>query len=604
MLLSAVVLAGFLALKAFGSEKRPTYLGQCEAAAASGSKVSETCGSVHSTPLYVSFGVGYPLRWTPPDERGSTPTGKAAGPQTVGRPMESTQSARVALLLLLASAVALSAQEPADSTSADGTTAGDVTTVREAIEVVEARITAAFPRLGPKRVAEIDPADLVVLEGVNERAVTRIERIDLRAGAPWTVLAYFDLALSDAETPAVAAFTLGALSSRLADLGTLVPLVARDVAVERLPVARDAGEIERTMSSIAAERGTDAFDRQRLSARPRDVQAGRALLEESRLLRRRADLLVSEAAAACSIPPCLLLLVSDGFDVRTELFHPGHAAAVTGAELPTAIADEVGKVLAALGFVVVGLPLRSPEVLDAEALARHREQRGAGTDFDDWRDHVAGARDGTTASTNRPEPDPKSRNVGAPNPYDTWVLPELEPLRLWAVASSGRVLRVPEQVEPALEELGERWFVYFRSERSEGGEMRPVELRFSPRGDFQKKRRAKEVLGLVPDEEPLRYPRWVRSATPPEVAAARLRRVASGDALDGAAIATREPGDGDSTWIVVATTDGKTRLRLSRIDEQGAVVHRIAERRSCRWPRHGAPRARRNERRAGGRGSR
>ena len=164
----------------------------------------------------------------------------------------------------------------------------------------------------------------------------------------------------------------------------------------------------------------------------------------------------------------------------------------------------------------------------------------------------------------------------APNPYDTWVLPELEPLRLWAVASSGRVLRVPEQVEPALEELGDRWFVTFATERSEGGELRPVELRFSARGDFQKKRRAKEVLGLVPDEEPLRYPRWVRSATPPEVAAARLRRVASGDALYGTAIATRDTGDGSSTRIVVATTDGKTRLRLSRVDEQGAVVHRIA----------------------------
>lgn len=490
--------------------------------------------------------------------------------------MESTQSARVALLLLLASAVALSAQEPADSTSADGTTAAD-STVREAIEVVETRITAAFPRLGPKRAAELEPADLVVIEGENERPVTRIERIDLRAGAPWTVLAYFDLALSDAETPAVAAFTLGALSSRLADLGTLVPLVARDVAVERLPIARDAGEIERAMSRIATERGTDAFDRQRLSARPRDVQAGRALLEESRLLRRRADILVSEAAAACSTPPCLLLLVSDGFDVRTELFHPGHAAAVTGAELPAAIAEEVGRVLAGLGFVVVGLPLRSPDVLDAEARAQHRQQRGAGTDYDDWRDHVAGARDGTTASTNRPEADPGSRTVGAPNPYDTWVLPELEPLRLWAVASSGRVLRVPEQVEPALEELGDRWFVTFATERSESGELRPVELRLSPRGDFQKKRRAKEVLGLVPDEEPLRYPRWVRSATPPEVAAARLRRVASGDEPGGAAIATRERGEGDSTRIVVATTDGKTRLRLSRIDEQGTVSHRIAE---------------------------
>jgi hypothetical protein len=479
--------------------------------------------------------------------------------------MEGMKSSTLAFVLLLTASAPFAAQETPEDT-----------TVREAIVVTEARVTAAFPRLGPKRAAELEPGDLVLVEDAKERAVTRIERIDPRAGAPWTILAYFDLTLSEADTPQVAAFTLGALSRRLADLGTVTPLIARDAAVERLPVARDAGEIERVMARIAAERGIDGFDRQRLSASPRDVQAGRALLEESRLLRRRADFLVAEAAAACAGPPCLLLLVSDGFDLRTGLFHPGHAAAASGAEDPTAIAEEVGRVLAGLGFVVVGLPLRGPEAAEAEARARLRQQRGAGTDYDDWRDHVAGARDGTATSTNRPEPDPKSRASGASSSSDTWVLPELEPLRLWTLASSGRLLRAPEQVEPALEELGERWFVYFRTERSAGGELRPLDLRFSARGDFQQKRRAREVLGLVPDEEPLRFPRWVRSATPPEVSEARLRRVAAGASLEGAAAAARDT-EGGTTRLVLATMDGKTRLRLSHLDETGVVHHRVVE---------------------------
>jgi hypothetical protein len=473
----------------------------------------------------------------------------------------------ITTLVLLATVAPVAAQQLPDDT-----------TVREAIAVTEARVSVAFPRLGPRQVARLTPTDLLVLEDARERSVTRIEHIDPRGGAPWTVLVYFDLALSEPDTPQVAAFALGALSRRLADLGVVHPLLARETSVERLPVARSAGDVELAMARISAERGTDAFDRLRLSARPRDVQAGRALLEESRLLRRRADLLVSEAAAACAGPPCLLLLVSDGFDLRTDLFHPGHAAAASGAEDPKAIAEEVGRVLSGLGFVVVGLPLRAPEVLDAEAKARLRQQRGAGTDYDDWRDHVAGARDGTTVS-NRPEADPRGRGAsGGADPYDTWILPELEPLRLWAVASSGRVLRVPQQLELALAELGERHFVYFRTERSPTGDLRPLELRFAARGRFEQGRRVKEVLGLVPDEEPLRHPRWIRSSIPPEVSAARLRRAALGDDLDGAATARRETAGVRARLVFdCSECEGKAQVRISRLDEDGAVQHRIVE---------------------------
>ncbi len=440
-------------------------------------------------------------------------------------------------MLLLATALAGQQQEQQQEQHQEQQEAD--TTVREAIAVVEASVIAAFPRLSPKRAGELEPDDLVAIESDKRRAVTRIARIDPKAGAPWTVLAYFDLTLSDAETPQVAAFTLGELSQRLADLGAVQTLIARDGSVERLPVARDVGQVERIMARLTHERGTDRFDRQRLSARPRDVHEGRALLEESRLLRQRADLLISEAAATCISPPCLLLLVSDGFDLRTDLFHSLDGEAPPGVEDPSAIVEEVGRVLAGLGYVVLALPLRSSEVLVAEERARLREQqRGAGTDFDDWREHVAGAREGGTNPSNLPEPDPKSRDQAADS-SDTWVLPKLEPLRQWAVASSGQVLREPEHVDSALAELGEFWTVYFRTERSPDGELRPFELRFTESGDFQQDRRLRERLGLVPDEEPVRYPRWVRSSAPPELSAARLRRVAEDDAPLGA-IAIRE----------------------------------------------------------------
>ena len=474
----------------------------------------------------------------------------------------------VAMLLL---ATALAGQQPETQPEQQDSD----TTVREAIAVVEASVIAAFPRLSAKRAGELEPDDLVAIESDKRRAVTRIARIDPKGGAPWTVLAYFDLTLSDPETPQVAAFTLGELSQRLADLGAVQTLIARDGMVERLPVARDVGQVERIMARLTHERGTDRFDRQRLSARPRDVHEGRALLEESRLLRQRADLLISEAAATCIAPPCLLLLVSDGFDLRTDLFHSLDGEAPPGIEDPSAIAEEVGRVLAGLGYVVIALPLRSSEVLVAEERARLREQqRGAGTDFDDWRDHVAGAREGGTNPSNLPEPDPKSRDQAADS-SDTWVLPKLEPLRQWAVASSGQVLREPEHVDPALAELGEFWTVYFRTERSPDGELRPFELRFSESGDFQQDRRLRERLGLVPDEEPVRYPRWVRSSAPPELSAARLRRVADDDAPLGA-IATREK-QGGASRVVVSAGEGKTRVRVSRLDAAGAVQHRIVE---------------------------
>ena len=460
------------------------------------------------------------------------------------------------------------AQQPADDT-----------TFRDQIAVTEVRVAVDFPGLREGAARTLTPGDLVVVEAGRQREVTRIALVGAEA-SPWTVLVYFDEVLAEPATLPLAARVLSESAEALTRLGKVRAVWAGPSWAEHREVLRataNTSEVTAALAGVARRASNELSDR-----RSAEAARGPGSIPRS-TLRRRADRLIVEAAGGCLQGPCLLVLVSDGY------FPDG------GEADQDPIASDLARVLAGYGWVVVSLPLDEAEPVEIE-LGRP----GAGTDFESWREETGGVVIRGTRARRVEDADAQE--------LDDAVDPQLAPLRLWAVASAGEVVRSPEHVEAALRSLRNRWWVYFRTQRAGDGELRPLQVRFAELSSFAETRETSAAAGLTDPLESIRSPQWIRSAMPLEVSAARLRAIRDGASLYGDFyVAGARDGESTLSWetpleepllvritairpgadeastrlIEVTPADGKARVELLPEERGGVLV--VDEIETGRW---------------------
>jgi hypothetical protein len=142
---------------------------------------------------------------------------------------------------------------------------------------------------------------------------------------------------------------------------------------------------------------------------------------------------------------------------------------------------------------------------------------------------------------------------------DVFARPDSSPLMALVQPTAGSVLGVDEQVRPAVSGLAHRWRVWYQAPEARDGNLRPVEVR----------------LPSAPD--PLRGPRWVKSAVPGELDAARARlAAASGVQVSGGTLAVDAKLDGTTLRLRVAPAGagaaGPVRLSIA-FDNRSEVRH-------------------------------
>lgn len=410
------------------------------------------------------------------------------------------RSLAVGVVSLLVTVPILARQEPAGR----GQQPEDDTTFVEEIAVTEVRVPVDFPGLRDGAVRDLTPDDLVVVEGDQQREVTRLALVSAEA-SPWNVLVYFDEVLSKPATLPLAARVLSENARALTRLGRVRAVWAGRSWGEHREILRATANEAAVTEGLADAARQAAND---LSSRRTATRSTGPGSIPPAMLRERVDHLLVEAADGCSAGPCLLVLVSDGF------FPEGGEA---GSD---PFATQLARVLAGYGWTVLSLPLDEPEPVEIE-LGRP----GAGTDFESWKEDTGGVV--IRGSRARRVKDAQAQEL------DDALAPELGPLQLLAASTAGGVVRSPENVEAALRDLRDRWWVYFRTQRASEGELRPLRVRFSEVSSFAGNRETSAALGLTDTLEPIRAPRWIRSASPLEVTAARLRALRDGATLYG-----------------------------------------------------------------------
>jgi Ca-activated chloride channel family protein len=442
---------------------------------------------------------------------------------------------------------------------------------------------AARPGAGPGAVlvelpagTTLTAADFQLLAAGTRRDILQVERP--QPEAPWQLVIYLDTPLASPRTGQRAAVVLGSLASELTDLGSVEivqadPLPERLLAATREPAALDATLSQAALTADTAHAVKALRERyfQRLwyqmqlpgGTPTREIAAllREAVAEEARLIQRQADALLSWLAAlpgtaeedqAAAPPRRALLLVSDGFDddpwsfYRGQIPDPSLAAALDRERPPqpfAAIADELARNIAGLGWVVIPLPLEG-------ALA---ELPRGGTANDRFRDLAADRPVDSQPTWTTTTLESLKRRIQGQQPEVAPQGPVIVggrgPLEALATASGGTLATGEGTLRGVLEGLQRR-----------------VAIRFAdpPPGLY-------EVAVATPGwGGEIRAPRWLGRELPDAVAAARVRRLLAGEPATGElevlAAVEGEPG-GPGT--VEARVD---LIPLSQADEPGRVA--------------------------------
>lgn len=379
-----------------------------------------------------------------------------------------------AAVLFVAAATGLPAQPPADRTFTD------------AVEVAESSVVIELPRLGRVSPEDFEPDDFVVEVAGERRRVTGVSALDLKTN-PRPVLVYVDAVLAKPETVRLGAEALARLARRLVALGPVRIAVddgALGGAEERLAATTAPGGVEAALQRIAGEGlGRDAWFE--AGNRPVDLPTYVEVVRES------AARLLAETTPRCGDPPCFLFWLSDGFP------------ALDDAGIRAAGDLEAG--LAAGGWIVIAMALHVPTP-DPD----YGEPRPIS--YEQWKALTPGVKMAPPAGE-------ISRLQGlSASSFDFYVEPRYEPLRRAAIASCGAALRVEHQLAAEFERLERRLLLRFAGE-SAGADREalaalrflPVEVRLAEVSRFADRRRFKRWLGLVPQEERLRYGQWVKA---------------------------------------------------------------------------------------------
>jgi hypothetical protein len=398
----------------------------------------------------------------------------------------------------------------------------------EEITVFEAQVTVDPSRLGPIDRQRMRPDQILLLEGGVPRRVTNLEAL---GSGGWRILIYFDAPSSREKTVKLAAQKLGSLARRLTDLGAVEIVVADPEPKTVQESTHDATPVADRLARIASSPiGTDeikslrdAFEALGPTLAADDPRRAEALRRETELVRDRVDRLLLRAARGCESDPCALLLVSDGFYEDAGDFYLGEQRLTGPGEIdPIQRASlELAQTVTGYEWIVFPLPVREGRI-DAPTVGKPR------SDYDVFLDHTGAI---------RPAPKAKDRE-----PVVNWeklevsVTPILQPLQRLAVASDGAVLRAADDVASPLDNLPSRRRVYYLTDRDLDGDPRTMEARMGQSGNL------------------LAAAAYVRSSTPPAVAAARLRTLLAGRQLDGGTVpiqARLESGEqGQSTLVL------------------------------------------------------
>jgi hypothetical protein len=381
--------------------------------------------------------------------------------------------------------------------------------VAEVITVFEAQIAIDTSNLGPIDRQRLKPDQILLLEGGLPRQVTNIQPL---GSGGWRILLYFDAPTSRARTVKLAAQRLGRLAQELTDLGSVEVVIADPEPRTVLEASREPVPLADRLAQIASsEAGSDrikamrqAFTELEPGLAPSDPRRREALDREIALAREQVDRLILRVARGCEGDPCALFVISDGFYEDPASFYLGeHRLAGIGETRPLEqAAEELAQTVAGYEWIAFPLPVREDRI-ETPVVAKPR------SDFDVFLDHTGAVRRAPKASDREPAIDLEKLEVT--------VTPILQPLVKIAAGSGGAVLRVVDDIAQPLDTLPARRRVYYLTDRPLDGDPRPVSARMAQSGAV------------------IATPSWIRSSTPPSLAAARVRAILAGRKLEDAA---------------------------------------------------------------------
>lgn len=397
------------------------------------------------------------------------------------------------LLALLGSSSRLAAQKPILDREQNQTQ-----TFQGEIEVREVGIIVEPP--AGTSLGSIPPADILVFEDGAPRPVVKAEPLKPGAGpSPWSLVLYFDRVLAGRATTHDAALALARRAKELTGLGAVEIVTADPAPKVELAATRDARSLSSILGGIAKA--------SRVTPKEAPPEA-----PDPEALRRQLDRLVTFLGSRSDTGARALFLVANGF-----VPSPGEAAFLsaqdTGAPVPpgslAAALREGSRTLAAYGWVTFAGPLRN---------SSEERQRRQMADMERIR-VMGGGSDNTNGAPPVIQMPPPDRGVrGDERVADVFSRPDSAPWMALSQPTSGTVLGIDEQLGSVIDGLARRWRVWYRGPEVPDGKLRSVEVRLPSAG------------------EPLRSPRWVRSATPEGLAAARARLLADGSAVSGGSL--------------------------------------------------------------------
>ncbi|MCZ7651751.1 MAG: hypothetical protein M5U13_11555 [Thermoanaerobaculia bacterium] len=395
-------------------------------------------------------------------------------------------------ILSLAATVPLPASEPP-------------TSYGEELLVREAEVVAEPPDgLSERRRRDLAPGALLLLEDGAFREITAVKPLSPDGGS-WSLLVYVDPGQIGRETLVRSALALARRSERLAGLGEVELVVADPEPMRLLAPTREPAAIAAALADLAAV----------ARARPDEHPAAADLPT----VQARARRLLESVAAHRGGGAKALVLLTD-FELA-----PGAGESAAAGLPPRLLAafPETGQALAAFGWVAVAVGLTEEEA------GRPRREP---SEIDRLRQLTQGTGMGETYALELG----RRSALAAPGALAPFLDPRTALLRAVLRETAGHLAAVEAQLDAALAGLGRRLLVAYRTPAPVDGRPRALELR------------------LLPEDAPLRVPRWRRSGTPEQLAEARgLRLLAGGTA----------PSDLPFTAVWVVEEGGRAHLRLA-----------------------------------------
>ena len=394
--------------------------------------------------------------------------------------------------------------------------------VREVAVRVDISALPTFESIGRKGLE-----DFIVVEDGVDHPLTELGPAD---ASQWIFVLYFDSVLADPEARYRAAIELAGQTDRLT-AGGLAEIVVADPAPHRLLSTGSADALRRQLDEIA------------VAAQKETAPAETSLAAATAARLAQLDRLTVEIAARGGGGSRALLLPVGAWPLDPEaLARLTKTASPGGGDRPEfRPLQETARVLAGYGWVTVPLALRAPRDVPEPSAAEKRTQVSMGGSGDRRTTvpiiSISGKEGGNDPAT--------AAQVETLTDFALMPFAEL------ARASSGALIGESGRLKNTLGALVSRRQFTYRSPFPQPGRLLPLEVRW--KGG---------------DGRTLAAPHWLRSSTPPEVTAARLRRLLAGDAPPTPQAASLKwnpdtgricfPGDGDKRWVRLSTATERT----------------------------------------------